>query len=67
MLFRSDDATWTASGGAITASYAILYNATDANSPPLAFIDMGGSQSAGDGTQFKVIWNASGIVTGTVA
>ena len=65
--FDADDATWTASGGAITASYAILYNATDANSPPLAFIDMGGSQSAGDGTQFKVIWNASGIVTGTVA
>lgn len=65
--FDADDVTWTASGGAITASYGILVNTTDANSPPVAFIDFGGSQSAGDGTQFKVIWNASGIVTFTVA
>lgn len=65
--FDADDATWTASGGAITASYGILYSSTDANSPPLALIDFGGSQSAGDGTQFKVVWNASGIFTFTVA
>lgn len=65
--FDADDATWTASGGAITASYGILYNSTDANSPPLAMIDFGGSQSAGDTTQFKIVWNASGIFTFTVA
>lgn len=66
-VFDADDATWTASGGSITASYAILYNATDANSPPLAFVDFGGSQTAGDTTQLKVVWNASGIVSFTVA
>lgn len=66
-VFDADDATWTASGGSITASYGILYNDTDANDPPLAFIDFGGSQSAGDTTQFKVVWNASGIVSFTVA
>jgi hypothetical protein len=65
--FDANDVTWTASGGAITASYAILYNDTDSNDPPVAFIDFGASESAGDGTDFKLIWNASGIFTFTVA
>ena len=65
--FDANDLTWTASGGAITASYAILYNDTDANDPPVAFIDFGGSESAGDGTDFIIVWNASGIFTWTVA
>ena len=65
--FDADDVTWTASGGAITASYGIIYNDTDTDDPPVAFIDFDGSQSAGDGTDFKIIWNASGIVTFTVA
>jgi len=65
--FDANDVTWTASGGSIVASYAVLYNDTDANDPPLAFIDFGGSQSAGDTTDFKIVWNASGIFTFTVA
>ena len=65
--FDADDVTWTASGGSITASYAVVYNDTDANDPPLAFIDFDGSQSAGDGTDFKIVWNANGIFTFTVA
>jgi hypothetical protein len=65
--FDADDVTWTASGGSITASYAVIYNDTDANDPPLAFIDFDGSQSAGDGTDFKIVWNANGIFTFTVA
>jgi hypothetical protein len=65
--FDADDLTWTASGGAITASYAIIYNDTDANDPPVAFIDFDGSQSAGSGTDFIIVWNASGIFTWTVA
>ena len=65
--FDADDVTWTASGGAIEAVAAIVYNDTDANDPPVAFIDFDGTQSAGDGTDFKIIWNASGIVTFTVA
>jgi hypothetical protein len=64
--FDADDVTWTASGGSITASYAVIYNDTDANDPPIAFIDFDGSQSAGDQTDFKIIWNASGIFTFTV-
>lgn len=64
--FDADDLTWTASGGAITASYGIIYNDTDADDPPIAFIDFDGSQSAGDGTDFKIVWNANGIFTFTV-
>ena len=65
--FDADDVTWTASGGSIDASYAILYNDTDADDPPVAFIDFGGAESAGDGTDFLIVWNASGIFTWTVA
>ncbi len=65
--FDANDLTWSASGGAIVASYAILYNDTDADDPPVAFIDFGGSESAGDGTDFIIVWNASGIFTWTVA
>lgn len=64
--FDANDVTWSASGGSITAAYAILYNDTDADDPPLAFIDFGGSQSAGAGTDFKIIWNTDGIFTFTV-
>lgn len=63
--FDANDITLTASGGSITASYGLLYNSTD--STPLAVIDFGGSESAGDGTDFKIVWNASGIFTFTVA
>jgi hypothetical protein len=65
--FDADDVTWTATGGALAASYAIIYNDTDTNDPPIAFIDFDGSQSAGTGTDFKLVWNASGIFTFTVS
>ena len=65
--FDADDVTWTASGGAITAAYGVIYNDTDTDDPPLAFIDFDGTQSAGDTTDFKVVWNANGIFTFTVA
>lgn len=66
-VFDADDLTWTASGGAITASYAVLYNDTDANDPPLAHIDFGGSESAGDGTDFIIVWSANGIFRWSVS
>lgn len=64
--FDADDVTWTASGGTISAGFGVLYNDTDANDPPVAFIDFDGTQTAGNGTDFKVIWNASGIFSFTV-
>lgn len=69
--FDADDATWTATTGPISAAYAILYNATDGALgsffPPVAFIDFGGTESAGAGTDFLIVWDTNGIFTWTVA
>jgi hypothetical protein len=59
--FDADDASWTASGGPITANFAIVFNDTDADDPPVAFIDFGGAETAGDGTDFLVVWDVDGI------
>lgn len=64
--FDADDLVWAATGGPISASHAIVYNDTDTDDPPLAFIDFGGSHSAGAGFDFKLVWNAGGIFTWTV-
>ena len=63
--FDADDVSWTASGGSITAIGALVYNDTDTNDPPVAYIDFGGSESAGDGTDFRIVWNANGIISFT--
>lgn len=65
--FDANDVTLTASGGSIAAGFAILYNDTDTDDPPVAFINFDGTETAGDGTDFKIVWNASGILTFTVA
>ena len=65
--FDANDVVWGADGGPLTASYAIIYNDTDVDDPLVAFIDFEGAESAGDGTDFIIAWNASGIVTFTVA
>lgn len=65
--FDANDTTWTVpAGGTLTASFGILYNDTDANDPPVAFIDFDGSQTATDGAIFQIIWNANGIFTFSV-
>jgi hypothetical protein len=64
--FDADDVTWSASGGAIEAAYGILYNDTDADDPPVAFIDFDGTETAADSTSFLIVWNASGIFTWSV-
>lgn len=67
--FDADDVTWTVTGTgtSITAGAAIMYNATDANSPPVAFIDFGGSRTVETGNNFVLAWNANGIFTWTVS
>lgn len=65
--FDASDVTWSASGGSIQAVAAIIYNDTDTDDPPLAFIDFGGTETADSGSDFKLVWNASGIFTFTVA
>lgn len=64
--FDADDVTWTASGGDIgPARYALVYNNTDTDDPPVLSIDFGENKTANTGTDFKITWNASGIVTFT--
>jgi hypothetical protein len=67
--FDADDTVWTASGGPITAQYAVVYNSTVAGAGDLVgyFIleDSGGAQdvTATDGNTLTLQWNASGIFT----
>lgn len=63
--FDADDVTWTATGGAITANFALVYNDTDVDDPPVLRIDFDGAQSAPDTTDFKIVWNAAGIIAAT--
>lgn len=63
--FDADDLIWYATGGSIVAAYAILFNSSDTDNPPIAFIDFGGSETADDGTLFKISWNANGILSWT--
>lgn len=58
--FDADNVSWTASGGSIAAAFALLYNDTDTNDPPMFRIDFEGTETAGDGTPLNVNWNALG-------
>jgi len=65
--FDANDVSWTVpAGGSLSASYAILYNDTDTNDPPVLFIDFGESITTTDGGIFQIIWNANGIITFSV-
>jgi hypothetical protein len=61
--FDCNDAQWTASGGGIAASHAMIYNDTDANDPPLAHINFDGTVTAPDGSIFIVRFAAAGLIT----
>jgi hypothetical protein len=66
--FDANDVSWTVpAAGSLAAAYAILYNDTDTNDPPVLFIDFGETITTTDGGIFQIIWNASGIFTFTVA
>lgn len=60
-MLDAADISVTASGGPIGPAYAGFIYETD-NNKPLWYIDFGQSESAGDTTDFKVIWNANGIM-----
>ncbi len=66
ITFDALDTTWAASGGSIgPADDCVLFDdTTTAVVDALAYsIDFGGSETAGDGTDFKITWNGSGIFT----
>jgi hypothetical protein len=64
VTFDAADVTWTASGGDIgPAAHAVIYSDTAAGDELMCSIDFDGSQTAGDGTDFKITFHASGIFT----
>lgn len=65
--FDADDVVWNATGGSISANYCILYNDSDTDDPPVAFIDFGGNETADNGTVFKITWGTDGIIIFTVS
>jgi hypothetical protein len=67
-MFYADDLTVTISGGSLGPfkSY-VVYNATDTNSPPVAFVLLDAAQTIADGNAVVIAWNASGIVSFTVS
>ena len=59
--------TWSQNGAGPTNIYwAVLYNDTAAADQAVGFLDMGGPVSLVDG-DVSITWNASGILTVTVA
>lgn len=65
--FDADDVSWAVSGGgSIAALAAVIYNDTDTDDPPVAFIDFGGTRTVSSGNNFVLSWNADGIFTWTV-
>ena len=59
--FTADDVSWASS--TITARYGILYKdtGTPGTSPVIMLIDFGSDQTTSN-TEFKVTWNASGVL-----
>lgn len=58
----ANNAVWNASGGDITAQFAMVYDDDDADDAPLFFINFDSSRTANDGTPFQIAWNVNGIL-----
>jgi hypothetical protein len=61
----ADNVSVVASGGPIpsVAAYkAVIYDDADADKAPLLFITFDSPRQAGEGTNFLISWNASGII-----
>lgn len=68
ITWNANDNSWTASGGSIgPAKHGIVYDDTTTATPqidsPVIDVNFGQEETAGDGTQFLITWNASGIFT----
>lgn len=60
-MWDADNVIWTASGGTLSASSALVYNDTLVDNPPLFTVNFGEVVSVDDGLAFRINWNASGI------
>lgn len=63
-MLDADDIEKTATGGPIGPAYkALMYDKSTMDA--LVFIDFGQAEEAGESTDFKIIWPATGIVADT--
>jgi hypothetical protein len=64
--FDADDVEWTASGGSISARYAVLFYdagaASDSQRELISIVDFGQTETANAGSPLKIIWPATGIL-----
>ncbi len=60
-MIDADDVSVTATGGSIGPAYAALVY-DDTSDKPLIYIDFGQSQSAGATTDFKIVWDVTGLI-----
>lgn len=67
--YDASDTIWSATGGSIpdtsAAAHAVMISVGSTVGDILLNIDFGQNEQAGDGTDFKITWNASGIFTVT--
>lgn len=59
--FNANDVQWTATGGSLVANFAMVYNNTDVDGPPVLRVDFDGTITALTGIPLIIAWNSSGI------
>ena len=63
--FTAAATSWSASGGAIDASFGLLLNDSVTDDPPVLVVDLEGERSAPDGNAFTFNWPANGFIRWT--
>jgi hypothetical protein len=67
--WTAGNAVWTASGAGISATSAVVYDATPGVGvkPLISYVLFGGTVTAASGATLTIAWNASGIISVVVA
>jgi hypothetical protein len=67
--WTAGNAVWTASGAGISATSAVVYDASPGVGvkPLISYVLFGGTVTAASGATLTIAWNASGIISVVVA
>jgi hypothetical protein len=67
--WTASNAVWTASGAGISATSAVVYDASPGVGvkPLISYVLFGGTVTAASGATLTIAWNASGIISVVVA
>lgn len=64
--FTASDVIWTATGGNIQGSWALVFNDSALDDPPVFALDFEGARVALDGQPFTIPWDPQGIAVVSV-